>query len=290
MKPTKTLLCGILALSTLSSSAFDYKEARKARQLQKDKRYEEAIAVYENLSKKTKNVYDDQRYMVLAIKIALYSLKDREKAIKLAESIKNPERRAYVLMSLYKPETLIEKYKETDFMTWPEDLRVAACKNRGEAYFKLKKYQEALVDLEQALSIQGGSPRDRGEAARIAGDIYLDNMKNEAKAEAMYRKALAATRGNYSWRNNALLRLSDILLRNKKNKDALAIYQNSNLDKIKIPFWKITIARGHAKALAANGKNLEALKQLNMALQTETNPDRKKNIQKEIDKLSEDML
>ncbi len=290
MKPTKTFLCGILALCSLSSYAFDHKEVRKARQLQKDKRYEEAIAVYENLSNNTKDVLDDQRYMTLAIKIALYSLKDRGKAIKLAERVKNPERRAYVLMSLYKPETLIEKYKETNFTAWPEDIRVAACKNRGEAYFRMKKYQEALVDLEQALAQQGGSYRDRGEAAKIAGDIYLNNMKNEAKAEAMYRKALAATKGNYSWRNDALLRLSDILLRNKKNKDALAIYQNSKLEKITIPFWKITIARGYAKALAANGKNLEALKQLNLALQTETKPDRKKIIQKEIDKLSEDML
>jgi hypothetical protein len=50
------------------------------------------------------------------------------------------------------------------------------------------------------------------------------------------------------------------------------------------------VARGYSKALAANGEKLKALEQLNIALQTETKPEVKKQIQGEIDKLAEDML
>lgn len=290
MTQVKFLLIGVFILGAFSVSAIDYGGINKAKQLEKDKRYEEAIAVYESLSEKANNDQDDQHYMIDASNIAFKSLKDQEKAFKLAERVKNQERRAFVMMSLYKPEEIESKYKDVDFLTWPEDIRAEAFKNRGGAYNSLKKYNEALADLEKAFALPGGSHVIKGASANIAGDIYLSKMKDKAKAEQMYRNALAATKAGYAWRNESLLKLTDLLLKNKKNKEALAIYEGIDTKNIEIPYWKIAVSRGYSKALAANNEKLKALEQLNIALQTESKPEVKKQIQAEIDKMSEDML
>jgi tetratricopeptide (TPR) repeat protein len=290
MTQTKTLLLGMFALSAFPIWAIDHVGLAKARQLEKDKRYEESIAVYESLSDKATDEKDDQLYMLAAVNIARTSMNNKDKAIKLAERVKNQERRSFVLMFLYEPKTLIEKYKDTDFMAWPDDIRAEAYKNRGSAYNSLKKYKEALADFEKAFAIPGGSHVIKGVAASTAGDICLTNMKDEAKAIEMYQNALSTTKAGYAWRNDTLLKLTALLLKNKKNQEALALYEGIDTKKIEIPTWKIALARGYSKALAANGEKLKALEQLNIALQTETKPEVKKQIQCEIDKLAEDML
>ena len=290
MALAKNLLSGIFVLGAFSISAIDYGGINKAKQLEKDKRYEEAIAVYESLSEKSKNDQDDQRYMLYASSVASKSLKDQEKALRLAGLVKNPERRSFVLMSLYKPEEIVSKYKDVDFMAWPEDIRAESYKNRGNAYNSLKKYEEALADFSKAFALPGGSHVIKGASAKTSGDIYLSSMKDESKAEEMYRKALSTTKAGYAWRNEALLKLTDLLLKNKKNQEALALYEGIDTKKIEIPYWKIAVSRGYSKALAANNERLKALEQLNIALQAETKPEGKKHIQGEIDKLAEDML
>lgn len=289
MAQAKTLLIGLFVLGAFSISAIDYGGINKAKQFEKEKRYEEAIAVYENLSDKA-NDKDDQEYMLAAANIVRKALNNQEKALKLAERVKNPERRAFVLMSLYKPEELASKYKDVDFMTWPDDIRAEAYKNRGTAYNSLKKYKEALADFEKAFAIPGGSHVVKGVSASAAGDIYLSNMKDETKAEEMYRNALSTTKAGYAWRNETLLKLTALLLKNKKNQEALALYEGIDTKIIEIPHWKIAVSGGYSKALAANNEKLKALEQLNIALQTETKPEGKKHIQAEIDKLAEDML
>ena len=290
MTKVKILLVGLFALIAFPIWAIDHVGLVKARQLEKDKRYEEAIAVYEDLSDKAKDDKDDQLYMLAAVNIARSSINNQEKALKLAGRVKNPERRAFVMMSLLKPDEIIAKYKDTDFMTWPDDIRAEAFKNRGSAYNSLKKYKEALADFEKAFAVPGGSNMVRGVAASTAGDIYLSNMKDEAKAAEMYRNALSVTKAGYAWRNDSLLKLTEMLLKNKKNQEALALYEGIDTKKIEILTWKIALARGYSKALAANGEKLKALEQLNIALQSETKPEVKKQIQSEIDKLAEDML
>lgn len=284
------LILAVFLFSAFPVWAIDHSGLAKARQLEKDKRYEEAIAVYEGLSDKAKDDKEDQQYMIAAANIARESLNNQEKALKLAERVKNPERRAFVMMFLLKPDAIIAKYKDTDFMTWPDDIRAEAYKNRGSAYNSLKKYKDALADLEKAFAVPGGSPVIKGVAASTAGDIRLTNMKDEAKAMEMYSNALSTTKAGYAWRNDALLKLTDLLLKNMKNQEALALYEGIDTKKIEIPYWKIALSRSYSKVLAANGEKLKALEQLNIALQTETKPEGKKLLQGDIDKLAEDML
>ena len=290
MTQVKSLLIGMFVLGAYTILAIDHVGLAKARQLEKDKRYEEAIAVYEGLSDKAKDDKEDQQYMIAAVNIARSSMNNQEKALKLAGRVKNPERKAFVMMSLLKPDELIAKYKDTDFMTWPDDIRAEAYKNRGCAYNSLKKYKDSLADLEKAFAVPGGSHVVKGVAAGTAGDICLANMKDEAKAEEMYLNALSTTKAGYSWRNDALLKLTDLLLKKKKNQEALALYEGIDTKKIEIPHWKIALSRSYSKVLVANGEKLKALEQLNIALQTESKPEVKKQIQNEIDKLAEDML
>ena len=291
MNKIKSILIVIVALLHASAvSAIDFGGCATARQMVKEKRYAEAIAVYEKLDDSTKDESDNQAYMSQAITIANDSLKDQELGFRLAQRVRNAEMRAFYSMPLYKPEELITKYKDFDFMKWPEDIRAESYQLRGHAYSALKQYPEAVRDFETGVDLPGGGPAEKGIAAKTAGDIYLSQLKDEAKAEKMYRKVLAVTNAGYWFRNESLLTLAGILLKNKRNDEALNLYKDLDIKGNGSPYWKVTLACGYAKALAANGQKVKAVEYLNMALQAETNQANKKLIQAEIDKLTKDML
>ncbi|MCA1810247.1 MAG: tetratricopeptide repeat protein, partial [Lentisphaerae bacterium] len=285
----KIMLCAMLALAPCMLPARDWGGIQRAKQLEKENRFEEAIAIYEQLSDKAKNDQDDQYYMSAAM-AAARRMDDSEKARQLAGRVNNPARKAFLLMSLATPAECAAHYKNVDFSAWPDDIRAAAYRNRGAAFNKLEQYDEALADFEQAVSVPGGSHVVVGSSALAAGDIYLQQLNDEARAEAMYRKTLAATTAGYAFRNTALLHLTDLLLKNQRNAEALALYQDLDLNKISIPYWQQALTRGYSKALAANGENIKALKQLNTLLQTAKTPEAKQQLQQEIDRLAEDML
>ena len=277
----------LLAGIAVNACGIDWNGCRSAKALEKEKRYDEAIAVYEKLSDKTDNEKDDQQYMQWAIGTALLK-KDQATAKRLAERIKNTDRRKCVMMQFQKPAEIVEACGGIDFMTWPEDIRVEAYEKRGSAFFRLRRYDDALKDYDKALTIPGGKIMNLGWAARNSGLIY-EMRKNTAKAEEYYRKALECTSAGFAWRNESLINLSKLLIAQKRTAEACKIFEPvGRLEKMR-GYWAIRLNEAYADALIAADRKVEALKTLDLLLRLVPEKEKPK-VKKRIDALSDELL
>lgn len=281
----KIIFCLLLCV-TFTASGIDWKGYHSAKTLEKEKRYDEAIAVYEKLSDATANEKDDQQYMLWAI-AAANSKKDPATAKRLAERVKNPHRRQLVLMTIQKPAEIITAAGNIDFMTYPEDIRGEAFARRGSAYFRLRQYDQALNDFNKALSLPGANSQ-AGWAARYAGWICRTRKQTE-QAEKYFRKALTISNANFAWRNESVIDLSALLIAQKRAADACKIFESVKALNAMRGYWGIKMNTAYAEALISADKKLEALKVLDHLLQMVPEKDKAK-IKKQLDTLSQDML
>lgn len=283
----KASLCLLAITISVTGFAIDWSGYRKAKALEKEKRYAEAIAVYEKLSDAAKSDKDDQQYMEWAVSAARRK-KDAAAEKRLIARIKNPDRRKYVQMLCMKPAEIIAAYQTTDFMKWPVDLRSNAYAKRGTAYNRLRQFDKALVDFDKSLSLPGGHPIDKIASGWYAGMIYA-RKKDQKKAEEYYRKALAVSKADYGVRSEALTALSVMLIKQKRGADACKLFEPvARLQKMK-GYWGIRLNNAYADALIAAGKKVEALKTLDYVKKIATGK-AKAAAQKRIDALSADML
>ena len=281
----KIIFC-LLAGVTLSASGIDWKSYSKAKTLEKEKRYDEAIAVYEKMSDAASDEKDDQQYMLWAIGAA-NAKKDPATAKRLAERVKNPCRRQLVLMSIQKPAEIIAGAEKIDFMTYPEELRGEVFARRGSAYYKLKQYDKALADFDKSLAAPGTNSQS-GWAARYAGWICSKQNKPE-QAEKYFRKALTISSANFAWRNESVIELSTLLIAQKRSAEACSLFEAIKALKVMRGYWGIRLNTSYAEALVSADKKLEALKVLDHVLQMVPEKD-KARIKKQLDTLSQDML
>lgn len=288
MKKT-SLFIAVTAFVLTSLSATDWKAYKKARDLTKEKRYEDAIKVWQEAKANAKNDEDDAFYMKMAAQVALGNLKDKAQAIKLLESIKSEERRNVELMNYLTDDEVITRFKDTDFSKYPEDIQLSANYRLANAFYGKKMFKEALAGYDKALACSGGSHSERGSAALKAGNICMSkDCLDETKAEDYYRKSLAASSAAYAWRCEALIQLTGLLLKQNKADEAVKLYDEKSIAKA-IPYWKVMLTINYSNALAAAGQNAKAVEQLN-AVMKHASASQKKIIQKKIDKLSESML
>ncbi len=262
---------------------------QNAQNLAKEKRFDEAIALYEKAAAETNDEKDNAQYLQWAVNVA-QSAKNPEKARELADKVKNAERRSMMQMRLMKPKEVINTFKDTDFLQWPEDIRAEPYRTRGRAYEQMKKYQEALADYRKALETPGGGVSVKGWTAHDAGMIYLIQMKDEAEAEKMFRQALTVSPAFYAWRSQSLIKLGELLVKQKRAEEAVKIYSEQNFPKDGSPIWIVAWARAYAQVLSAAGDNVKAMEQLEIALKSASGENQKKEIQKSIDALSDKLL
>ncbi len=284
----KKMFCLLAAGIAVTGFAVDWSGFKKAKTLEKEKRYDEAIAVYEKLADAAKSDKDDQQYMEWAISAAKQK-KDDAAVKRLANRVKQPERRKFVLMSIQTPAEVIAGCKDTDFMTWPEDLRSDAYATRGDAYHVQKDFEKALADYDKCLSLPGGRQVIKKVAsARRAGGI-CERKKDLKKAEEYYRKALAVTNADYGVRCEALYALSQMLIARKCGAEACQLFEPvARLQKMQ-GYWGLQLNSAYADALIAAGKKVEALKTLDRVKKLSSEK-AKPAVQRRIDALSADML
>jgi tetratricopeptide (TPR) repeat protein len=264
--------------------ALDHNNVRNARNLVKEKRYDEAIEFYTKMIKGTAKVKEKQTYAELAVKAAL-SGKKQNKAKELIELINNPMRENYVFMKFFSSKQVIEKSAELDLSTMPEDIISDAYALRGLAYYKLKNNEKALQDLKKAFEFKGG--RKTGEAYKYAADISLLNG-DKISAIDYYKKAIDSTPGAFAWRCRAIIKLSEILINNNKVEEALPLYSEA-LFKRASSQNKMILYSAKAKVLLKLDKKSDALDALESAVK-QADGRSKKSLQEQINKLAEDMM
>ena len=256
MKPFFTLA---FALGISALSGLDYPQIRNARNLEKEKRWDEAVALYEKLASETVEEKDAQQYIQWAVAAAL-SKKDRALALRLAKSVKNPDRRLFVICTVLTPAEIVEQTAECDPVRFPEDLRSDMFSIRGTAYYSLKQYGNALRDFESALKTPGGQARRQGWAAYYSGIIH-EQRKERGKA-----------------------------IEDGKSAEACRLFEPVSRLSGKKGYWGVRLNLGYAAALAASGRKVEAVRILDAAMKNAPNETDRKEIGKQLERLTENLL
>ena len=287
-KQMKPLFTFVFALGISALSGLDYPQIRNARNLEKEKRWDEAIALYEKLASETVEEKDVQQYIQWAIAAAL-SKKDRDLALRLAQSVKNPDRKLFVMSTVLTPAEIVKQMSERDLARFPDDIRSDMFSIRGTAYYSLKQYDNALRDYETALKTPGGQAMRLGWAAYYSGIIH-EQKKERGKAIDAYRNALALSKGDYAWRCLALLRLSEMLIEDGKSAEACRLFEPVSRLSGKKGYWAVRLNHGYAAALAASGRKVEAVRILDAAMKNAPDEADRKKIKKQLDRLTENLL
>lgn len=273
-----------ICVFVLQAKALDHKGIRNARNLLKEKRYDEAITIYSKMIEDAKNTKDKQYYVDLAVRASLKS-KNKDKAEQLIKMLDDPMRQNFIFMKFFPAKEVIAKTAELDLSKMPKDIISDAFSLRGAAYLKQRNNEKALEDLKKAVDYAGG--RLKGVSAASIGEIYL--AKGDAKsAEEYFAKAVALSSGAYSWRCSSIISLSKILVKKGESEKALALYSDDLLKRANNRN-KMILYAGKADVLEAADKKSEALSALESAVKY-ADGKYKEAIQKRLNKLAEDML
>lgn len=272
MKSVKILLFFVLLLT---SSSFVYAGKTpfqevlairgKATAYEKSKHYKEAMAVYEEGGEKTKDIDNNYLFLKNASEIAAKKLKDPDLALKIAGNIRDKgyaaSQQMILLNNQKKYQEVIDKFSDKDISKWPFNCRLESYSVRANAFYKIKKFTEAISDLQEAAKSHG-KVIYKGNAANLLGKIYQNELKDDAKAIEAYKKALKITKANYAWRCNSFLNLNNLLIKTGKAEEAIALFKDFDLKKLSNENYKIQFLFAKAKALKAgkyNGQSASTL-------------------------------
>lgn len=287
----------LLLLSVLTGTEVFGDEAldvrQKAKPLVTQKRFAEAIAYYEEMAKKTADKDNNATFLKAASKIASEKLKDFDQAMSLAKQIQDPgyskSRQLILLEENKQPQLAIEQFGKADIKSWPFTCRLDSFLSRGRAYIELGNFSSAEQDLIQA-SEGFGTVMNKGQSCKLLGDLYKEQLKDDDKALAAYRKALVVTTANYSWRNDAFLNTITILLKQDKGAEAMLAFESVDFEKLSNFHAKGLFYLAHADVLIEQNYNGQAATQLIKVLQMgEVTESLKKRADEKLQVLIEDM-
>ena len=298
-KSAKIALWVLFILSCISSgSLLAYSNEalhvrRDGRPLIQQKRFDEAIEHYVKAAEKTPDVDNNFAFLKVASELALWKLKDVVKAMALAQKMRDPnyaKSQRLVLLGLCKKyQKIIDEYKDVDINTWPLKCRLESFYYRADAYLKLKDIKSAEPDLRAALNTHGKIVI-RGNACKLLGEMYQNKYKNDEQALEFYRKGLTLTKAPFAWRSGCLFHMVDILLKQNKSSEAIALFKPISYEKLPGDYWRVLFHLKQAEALRAGNYNGQAATHLMTILRMGAATDgQKARAQKQLDALITEM-
>lgn len=291
MKKSFTLsLFAMLIILTFSGGGFgkeDYRLRKKIRAFVKQKRFEEAIALYLEAAEKAENEIDKSELIKKASEIVMTGLKDYDRAMELALKIKDPgysqSQQLALMVDNKKYKEAVEKFKDVDIETWNFDCRLKGYYDRGMAYYYLNDFENAVADLSKATETNGKVIYS-GNACSVLGNIYLQKLNDEENALIAYEKGLKLTKANYAWRCHCFLTKVSLLVKQGKLDEAAKEFDSIDYTKFASDYWRGRFYLSQGDVLMKQGSNGQAATVLTKVLQTAgTSETQKKEAQKMID-------
>jgi tetratricopeptide (TPR) repeat protein len=272
--------------------AMDWTGLGAARRLQEEKRYDEAIRRLEEMAGRTTNDAEQFQYLQTAMEIAGSSLKNYDRARALADKIRDPASRDFAVLQLYwnfkRYDEALAHAQGKPIETWPVASRASAYNILGEINRMRKNNAAALENYARAAGLPAVAGTVRGSAAKAAGALYLEGG-DRAKAEEMFRKALAISPAAFAWRCESLIALSDMLVRDNRAAEAVKLFESGRAANDANEHWKPRLLEAHARALLADGKKIKAIETYDALLKSGISAEWKARIDKELDKIAETM-
>lgn len=231
-----------------------------ANELQRAKKYEEALSAYVALSEHEK-VSDFQKADVLA-KAAECArrMEDMSKAAELADRIPLESVAKTVrmenLVAQREWEALIEQYGGEPISEWPYWQIGAGAYARAKAYYSSKEGEKADADLTLALAYTPDA-RTRTSMLRMMGHNRETILENDETALEAYRQVTDHGSGGSDY-YYSIQGVARILTRKGDFDGAIKVLDQADVDKIG-GSWKGSILLSRGETLEAAGRKAEAI-------------------------------
>jgi len=284
-------IVAVLVAFGVPAHAIDYTQLSAAKRLRADKRYDEALQKIEALAAKTDEPGENYTYLALAIEIAVDSLKNVDRALALATSIKEPALRDFaklrVLADFLRYDEALAFVHDKDIESWPVRCRGQAHGILAGIYHEKKDDAAELKHWQLSAEAPGTEASMRGRALRETG-VLFQKQGDLAKAEEQFRKALAVTPANYAWRVATLVGLSRLLIDQQRPKEAVKVFDGTDFTKVSSVTNKGNLLEAHARALLAAGKKIKAIETFDQLLHLDLPAAWKDRINHELDQMAEE--
>jgi tetratricopeptide (TPR) repeat protein len=291
MKRIATIAIIVFLAQLGAASALDYTQLNAVKLLRDEKRFDEAIQKLETMATGTTDDDENFHYLDIAIEIASASLKDLDRALTLADKVKEPVRRDYanlrVLSDSKRYDEALARVHDKKIDAWPVSCRGRAHVILATIYQLRGDDASAQEHRLKAIAAPGAEIIVRGNAATDAALHYL-KQGDTRKAEEMFRQALEISPAYYAWRNTSQIALSRLLIQDHRAKEAAALFEGMAFDKVENSNSRCSLLEAYARALLAAGKKIKAIETFDILLQSGLSDAGKDRINKELDQMAED--
>lgn len=280
----------ILVLLATAAQAIDYTALSAVKRLRTEKRYDEALQKLESLAAKTNEPGENYSYLSQAIDIAVDSLKNADRALALAASLKDAALRDFaklrVLADFQRHDEALAFMHDKEIASWPVRVRGQAYGILAAIYHEKKDAKAELAQWQLAAAEPGAEVVVRGRALRESG-VLFQKQGNTAKAEEQFRKALQVTSSNYAWRVECLISLSRLLIDQQRPKEAVHAFDGTDFTKVTSVTSRGNLIEAYARALLAAGKKIKAIETFDQLLTLDLPATWKDRINQELDQMAE---
>ena len=282
----------ILFLAHLgAASALDYTQLNAVKLLRSEKRFDEAIQKLEAMPTQAaeldENFYDIDK----AIEIASGSLKNADRALALADTVKDPVRPYFanlrVLSDLKRYDETLARVRDKKIDEWPARCRGNARAILADIYRLRGDEASAQKQRLKTIASHGAEAVVRGNAATDAAQLYL-KQGDTRKAEEMYREGLDISPAYYAWRNTSVIALSHLLIQTQRAKEAVKLFEGMDFSKVENTNSRGQLLEASARAFLAAGKKIKAVETFDALLQSAIPEVCKDRINKELDHMAEE--
>lgn len=284
-------LCILLFLFATAAHAIDYTALGAVKRLRAEKRYDEALQKLEAIAAKTDEPSENFSYLSQAIDIAVDSLKNADRALALAASLKDSALRDFaklrVLADFQRYDVALAFMRGKEVAAWPVRVQGQAHGILATIYHEKKDAAAELAQWQLAADAPGAEISVRGRAHREAG-VLFQKQGDTTKAEAQFRKALDVSPANFAWRVDSLIGLSRLLIEQQRAKEAVRAFDGTDFTKVTSVTARGNLVEAYARALLAAGKKIRAIETFDQLLSLDLPAGWKDRINKELDQMAED--
>lgn len=284
-------LCILLFLFATAAHAIDYTALGAVKRLRAEKRYDEALQKLEAIAAKTDEPSENFSYLSQAIDIAVDSLKNADRALALAASLKDSALRDFaklrVLADFQRYDVALAFMRGKEVAAWPVRVQGQAHGILATIYHEKKDAAAELAQWQLAADAPGAEISVRGRAHREAG-VLFQKQGDTTKAEEQFRKALDVSPANFAWRVDCLIGLSRLLIEQQRAKEAVRAFDGTDFTKVTSVTARGNLVEAYARALLAAGKKIRAIETFDQLLSLDLPAAWKDRINKELDQMAED--
>jgi len=263
------------SLNAMADFAGDFQEAKK---LFDAKDYQAAHQAFTKLAADAPNDHGKSAGLSFAA-IALGRLKQTDKAIETAKTIKAKPMAAYTQMQIlcdnrtYKES--IAAFADEDIAAWPDRINYLGFRLRGTAYERTGQERAALKDFQQCVDLAGSDVWVRLEALNKVAALH-HALKDDAKGMEAYKTVFAICdadprrKGRWTY-PQALLGAARILADQGNYDEAKAVLAGFKAKPAKErSSWDFQVLEAYGDIAAAQGNQAEALTRYQDAIAIDT--------------------